>query len=105
MGPSHPEKAMKVLLQCRHLAPVYGGKTMLSPESRDPLVIEHVPDVFHAGHIHSLGYTNYRGVLIVNSGGWQEQTDYMRRLGFTPTPGKAPVVDLQTLEVSVVPFT
>jgi DNA polymerase II small subunit len=105
MDPDHPEKAMKVLLQCRHLAPVYGGKTMLSPENRDPLVIEHVPDIFHAGHIHSLGYSNYRGVLIVNSGGWQEQTDYMRRLGFTPTPGKVPVVDLQALEVSVVPFT
>jgi DNA polymerase II small subunit len=104
MSPDRPEKAMKLLLQCRHLAPVYGGKTMLSPESRDPLVIERVPDIFHAGHIHSLGYSNYRGVLIVNSGGWQEQTDYMRRLGFVPTPGKVPVVNLQTLEVTVVPF-
>jgi DNA polymerase II small subunit len=104
MNPAHPEKAMKLLLQCRHLAPVYGGKTMLSPESRDPLVIERVPDIFHAGHIHALGYSNYRGVLIVNSGGWQEQTDYMRRLGFVPTPGKVPVVNLQTLEVTVVPF-
>jgi DNA polymerase II small subunit len=104
MDPNHPEKAMKLLLQCRHLAPVYGGKTMLSPESRDPLVIEHVPDIFHAGHIHALGYSNYRGVLVVNSGGWQEQTDYMRRLGFVPTPGKVPVVNLQTLEVNVIPF-
>jgi DNA polymerase II small subunit len=104
MNPDHPEKAMKLLLQCRHLAPVYGGKTMLSPESRDPLVIERVPDIFHAGHIHALGYCSYRGVLIVNSGGWQEQTDYMRRLGFMPTPGKVPVVNLQTLEVTVVPF-
>jgi DNA polymerase II small subunit len=104
MNPNHPEKAMKLLLQCRHLAPVYGGKTMLSPESRDPLVIERVPDIFHAGHIHALGYSNYRGVLIVNSGGWQEQTEYMRRLGFVPTSGKVPVVNLQTLEVTVVPF-
>jgi DNA polymerase II small subunit len=104
MDPYRPERAMKLLLQCRHLAPVYGGKTMLSPESRDPLVIERIPDIFHAGHIHSLGYSSYRGVLIVNSGGWQEQTDYMRRLGFVPTPGKVPVVNLQTLEVTVVPF-
>ncbi len=100
----HPEKAMKLLLQSRHLAPVYGGKTMLSPENRDFLVIEHVPDIFHAGHVHVLGYTNYRGVLVVNSGGWQEQTDYMRRLGLVPTPGKVPVVNLQTLEVTVLPF-
>jgi len=104
MTSNHPEKAMKLLLQCRHLAPVYGGKTMLSPESRDPLVIERVPDIFHAGHIHALGYCNYRGVLIVNSGGWQEQTDYMRRLGFMPTPGKVPVVNLQTLEVTIISF-
>jgi DNA polymerase II small subunit len=101
---NHPEKAMKLLLQSRHLAPAYGGKTPLSPENRDPLVIEHVPDIFHAGHVHALGYSNYRGVLVVNSGAWQEQTDYMRRLGFTPTPGKVPVVNLQTMEVTVLPF-
>jgi DNA polymerase II small subunit len=101
---NHPEKAMKLLLQSRHLAPVYGGKTPISPENRDFLVIERTPDIFHAGHIHILGYCNYRGVLIVNSGGWQEQTDYMRRLGVIPTPGKVPVVNLQTLEVTVIPF-
>jgi DNA polymerase II small subunit len=104
MDYNHPEKAMKLLLQSRHLAPTYGGKTPLSSENRDPLVIEHVPDIFHAGHVHALGYCNYRGVLVVNSGAWQEQTDYMRRLGFTPTPGKVPVVNLQTMEVTVLPF-
>jgi DNA polymerase II small subunit len=104
MSNNNPEKAMRLLLQSRHLAPIYGGKTTLSPETRDSLVIERVPDIFHAGHIHALGYCNYRGVLIVNSGGWQEQTDYMQRLGFTPTPGKVPVINLQTLEATVVPF-
>jgi DNA polymerase II small subunit len=99
-----PEEAMKLLLQSRHLAPIYGGKTMLSPENRDLLVIEHVPDIFHAGHVHILGYANYRGVLIVNSGCWQEQTEYMRRMGVNPTPGKAPVINLQTLEVTVLSF-
>ena len=105
MDYNHPEKAMKLLLQSRHLAPVYGGKTPLSPENGDPLVIEHIPDIFHAGHVHALGYCNYRGVLVVNSGAWQEQTDYMRRLGFVPTPGKVPVVNLQTMEVTVLPFS
>lgn len=101
---THPEKAMTLFLQCRHLAPVYGGKTPLSPESRDFLVIERVPDIFHAGHVHTLGYTNYRGVLIVNSGCWQAQTEYMRRLGFVPTPCVVPVVNLQTLAVKSLPF-
>ena len=99
-----PEQAMKLLLQSRHLAPIYGGKTMLSPENKDFLVIERVPDVFHAGHVHILGHTNYRGALIVNSGCWQEQTEYMKRMGLTPTPGKVPVVNLQTLELMVVSF-
>jgi DNA polymerase II small subunit len=105
MNYRHPEKAMKLLLQSRHLAPVYGGKTPLSPENRDFLVIERVPDIFHAGHLHVLRYTNYRGVLVVNSGAWQEQTQYMRRLGVVPTPGKAPVVNLQTLETATIPFS
>lgn len=101
---THPERAMTLFLQGRHLAPQYGGKTPLSPESKDHLVIERVPDIFHAGHIHTLGYTNYRGVLVVNSGCWQEQTDYMRRLGFVPTPSLVPVVNLQTFDVRVFSF-
>jgi len=102
---THPEKAMTLLLQSRHLAPTYGGKTPLAPENKDHLIIERVPDIFHAGHIHTLGYTNYRGVLVVNSGCWQEQTDYMRRLGLFPTPCLVPVVNLQTFDVTVVSFT
>jgi DNA polymerase II small subunit len=104
MDHEHPEKAMKLLMQSRHLAPLYGGKTMLSPENRDFMVIERPPDIFHAGHIHVIGYCNYRGVLIVNSGGWQEQTDYMQKLGLIPTPGKVPVVNLQTLETNALSF-
>ncbi|MEM3616747.1 MAG: DNA-directed DNA polymerase II small subunit [Candidatus Bathyarchaeia archaeon] len=101
---TQPEKAMTLLLQCRHLAPVYGGKTPLAPESRDCLVIERVPDIFHAGHIHTVGHANYRGVTVINSGCWQEQTEYMRRQGFTPMPGLVPVVNLQTLDVRIISF-
>jgi DNA polymerase II small subunit len=104
MDHAHPEKAMRLLMQSRHLAPVYGGKTMLSPENRDYLVVDRVPDIFHAGHIHVIGYCNYRGVLVVNSGGWQEQTEYMEKLGLVPTPGKVPVVNLQTLHTTVLSF-
>jgi DNA polymerase II small subunit len=105
MDHQHPEKSMRLLLQGRHLAPLYGGKTMLSPENRDYLVIDKVPDILMAGHIHVLGYCNYRGILVINSGGWQDQTDYMQKLGLMPTPGKVPVVNLQTLEVTVLSFT
>jgi DNA polymerase II small subunit len=98
MDNDHPQNSMRLLMQSRHLAPVYGGKTMLSPENRDFMVVDKVPDIFHAGHIHVIGYFNYRGVLVVNSGGWQEQTEYMEKLGLMPTPGRVPVVNLQTLE-------
>ncbi|MDR2720089.1 MAG: DNA-directed DNA polymerase II small subunit [Nitrososphaerota archaeon] len=104
MSHEHPEKSMRLLLQGRHLAPVYGGKTMLSPENRDYLVIDNVPDILHAGHVHVLGYCNYRGVLVVNSGCWQEQTDYMEKLGLVPTPGKVPVINLMTMEITVLDF-
>ncbi len=104
MDNDHPEKSMRLLMQGRHLAPVYGGKTMLSPENRDYLVVDKVPDIFHSGHIHVNGLCNYRGVLVVNSGGWQEQTDYMEKLGLVPTPGKVPVVNLQTMETTVLSF-
>ncbi|XHH08128.1 MAG: DNA-directed DNA polymerase II small subunit [Candidatus Bathyarchaeia archaeon] len=104
MSHDHPEKSMSLLLQGRHLAPVYGGKTMLSPENRDYLVIDKVPDILHAGHVHVLGSCKYKGVLVVNSGGWQEQTDYMEKLGLVPTPGKVPVINLMTMEMTVLDF-
>jgi DNA polymerase II small subunit len=104
MSHDHPEKSMRLLLQGRHLAPVYGGKTMLAPENRDYLVIDKIPDILHAGHVHVLGYGKYKGVLIVNSGCWQEQTEYMEKLGLVPTPGKVPVINLMTMEVTILDF-
>ncbi len=92
------------LLQKRHLAPVYGGRTAISPEQQDYLVIEEVPDVFHCGHIHVYGYERYRDVEVVNSGTFQETTTYMRRLGVKPTPGIVPVIDLQTRQARVIHF-
>ncbi len=100
-----PDKAMKLLLQSRHLAPIYGGKTPIAPERQDFMVIERVPDIFHAGHVHVFRYDDYRGTLIVNSGAWQEQTEYQRRMGLKPTPGIAPIVNLQTLQVTPINFT
>ncbi|MGD8505877.1 MAG: DNA-directed DNA polymerase II small subunit [Candidatus Bathyarchaeota archaeon] len=99
-----PEKAMKLLLQCRHLAPVYGQKTPISPESRDFLVIDRAPDVFHAGHVHVERHETYRGVLLVNSGAWQEQTSFQKKMGVEPTPGIVPIVNLQTQQVFTVNF-
>ncbi len=100
-----PERAMRILLQSRHLAPTYGQRTSIAPEKRDFLVVERIPDVFHAGHVHVMKYESYRGTLMANSGAWQRQTNYQRNMGLEPTPGIFPVVNLQTLNVVSMDFT
>ena len=96
---------MKLLLQGRHLAPIYGERTPIAPEKRDFMVIERTPDIFHAGHVHVLKCNRYRGTLIVNSGAWQKQTDFQQKMGLVPTPGIVPVVNLQTSNISTIDFT
>lgn len=97
-----PTPLMIKLLQKRHLAPIYGGRTAISPEQQDYLVIEEAPDVFHCGHVHVQGCTRYRDVSVVNSGTFQEMTRFMQQLGVKPTPGIVPVVDLQTHQTKVI---
>jgi DNA polymerase II small subunit len=101
---TQPEKAMRLQLQCRHLASEYGKRTAIAPERTDHLVIDNVPDIFQSGHIHVMKYENYRGTQIVNSGAWQSQTDYQRRGGVVPTPGILTVVNLQNLQVRPIDF-
>lgn len=96
---SRPENAMKILLRARHLAPVFGARTIIAPTEEDTLVIESPPDVFHAGHVHIFGYTKYRSTLIINSGTFQNQTMHQKSIGINPTPGIAAIVNLNTLEI------
>ncbi len=99
-----PEDAMKVLLRARHLAPIFGLRTPIAPEIEDHLVIEEVPDIFHAGHVHTVGIDRYKSTLIINSGTWQAQTGYQANLGISPRPGLVPIVNLATLEVTLREF-
>jgi DNA polymerase II small subunit len=100
-----PAAAMQVLLKSRHLAPMYGKRTALSPELRDMLVIDPVPDVFHAGHVHAIDVLDYRGTLVINSGTFQAQTPFQANMGMEPTCSIVPIVDLSTLEVLKRSFT
>lgn len=99
-----PAKAMEILLQSRHLAPIYGQRTRIAPEKQDFMVIQRAPDIFHAGHVHVFQYDMYRGTLVVNSGAWQKQTSYQRKMGLEPTPGVTPIVNLETLQVTPISF-
>jgi len=98
------QKALELLLRARHLAPSYGGKTPIAPEPKDHLVIDVPPDIFQVGHVHVVGYEEYRGTLLVNSGSWQSQTNYQERMGLTPKPGIVPVVDLQSFNIMSIDF-
>ncbi|MDH5811754.1 MAG: DNA-directed DNA polymerase II small subunit [Candidatus Methanomethylicaceae archaeon] len=99
-----PQKAMVELLKSRHLAPIYGEKTSLAPEPRDSLIIDPVPDVFHAGHVHVWGISEYRGILAVNSGTWQKQTNYQLSMGIEPAPGVVPLINLANFKVTTLNF-
>jgi DNA polymerase II small subunit len=100
-----PHKPMYQLLKKRHVAPQYGGHMRLAPEERDYLVIEDVPDVFHTGHVHKLGWGKYHNVLAVNSGCWQAQTAFQKSVNIDPDAGYAPIVDLDTLDMTVRKFS
>jgi len=99
-----PHRAMAQLLRKRHVAPQYGGMTRIAPEEKDHLVIDEVPDLFHTGHVHKLGYGTYHNVLTINSSCWQDQTDFQKSVNLDPDVGYAPIVDLETLDLTVRQF-
>ena len=96
-----PAEAMKVLLKARHLAPTHGS-TRVALEEDDKLVIKIVPNIFHCGHIHTVQTLKYKGTLLVNSGTWQDQTQFQKRMGIVPNPAIAVVVDLNSLKVKMM---
>jgi DNA polymerase II small subunit len=93
-----PTEIMKELMICRHLAPIYGGKTQIAATNNDWLVIDNIPDIFHTGHIHINGLGYHRNVSLINSGCFQAQTDFMKSFGIKPTPGIVPIIELDTLK-------
>ncbi len=101
---SQPEKAMAEMLERRHLAPTWGGKTPLSPELEDHMVIDTVPDIFVTGHVHGHYCGPHKGVTLIQSSTWQDQTSYQRMLGFQPKPCILTIVNLHTHETATIPF-
>ena len=101
---SSPELAMRAMMERRHLAPSWGGKTPLYPEPEDRMVISTVPDIFVTGHVHGHYVGNHKGTTMVHSSTWQDQTDYQRMLGFQPKPCILTVVNLHTHATASIPF-
>ncbi len=100
-GLENPQHVMKYVLKRRHLAPPYGACVAV-PEKQDALVITKIPDIFHTGDLHSHAIDNYKGITMISSSTFQNQTPFMDRVGHVANPGKVTVVDLQTRETICV---
>lgn len=100
---NHPEKVMAEYLKRRHLSPIYGGNLII-PENLDYMVIEDPPDIFHSGHVHKNGYMQYRGTLIINSGTFQDRTDFQIKQGHIPTPGLVPIYEMKYNRLKTLDF-
>lgn len=91
-----PADAIELLVKCRHIGPSYGKGTPIAPEKVDRLVIKDVPDVVLMGHIHVYESKKYKGITLVASGSFQDQTSFQKRMNITPTPGVLSVFNLKT---------
>lgn len=99
----HPEKVMVEYLIRRHLSPIYGGNLII-PENIYYMVIDDEPDVLHGGHVHRNGHTYYRGTLVINSGTFQDRTDYQIKQGHVPTPALVPVYEMKYGRLRLLDF-
>ncbi len=99
-----PTKPMIEMLKLRHLSPIYGGRVSIAPEKKDHFVIDPIPDIIHCGHVHTVGVSSYRNILAVNSGTWQSQTEFQKRMNLIPVPARATVVDISNMNYRVIPF-
>jgi len=99
-----PEKAMVEMLKRRHLSPIYGSRVSIAPEREDHYVISRPPAILHCGHVHTVGIARYKGVAVINSGTWQSQTDFQKKMNIQPQPAIVPIVDLGTMKVRKLIF-
>ena len=99
-----PSKPMSEMLRLRHLSPIYGGRVSIAPELKDHFVIDTIPDILHCGHVHTVGVSRYKEVLTINSGTWQSQTEFQKKMNLQPMPAKATVVDLASMGYSIMDF-
>lgn len=99
-----PTKPMNEMLKLRHLSPIYGGRVSIAPEKRDHFVINEIPDILHCGHVHTVGVSRYRDVLTINSGTWQSQTEFQKRMNLLPMPARATLVELSGMQYKIMDF-
>lgn len=100
----NPTSGMKEMILRRHLCPIYGKKTIIAPEEKDYMVIEKIPQILHCGHIHTLGIEKYKNITLINSGTWQRQTDFQKKVNIVPNPAKVPILNLKNGKMCILNF-
>jgi DNA polymerase II small subunit len=103
-GQKRVDLIMKYLLQRRHLAPTHKSTLYLPDAHKDSLVIDKIPDFFATGHIHRVEAASYRNITMLSCSCWLETTPYQEKLGLSPQPGRAVLVNLQTRKVKILKF-
>jgi len=103
-GYDRADLVMKFLLQRRHLAPTHTSTQYIPDTSRDPLVIDAVPDFFISGHIHKSVSAQYKGITLICGSCWQSKTAFQEKVGHHPEPSRVPVVNLKTREIKILKF-
>ncbi len=99
-----PQEAMKLMLQKRHLAPMWGERNALSPEEEDQMVIRTPPDIFVTGHTHAHAFEWYRGIPLIVSSTFQGETDFMQMMGYKPKMGYLTVYNIRNRQCRIIQF-
>jgi len=99
-----PAEAMKEMMKKRHLAPIWGERNALSPETEDQMIIRDPPDLFVTGHTHAHQVEWYRGTPLIVSSTFQDETDFMQMLGYQAKKSLLTVYNLQSRSTRVIPF-
>jgi len=103
-GQKRPDLIMKYLLQRRHLAPSHTSTLFIPDPSRDPLVIDKVPDFLLTGHVHRATVSNYKNVTCINASCWTGQSEEQERRGLEAQPARAFIIDMHTREAKIMNF-
>ena len=99
-----PQEAMKLMLQKRHLAPMWGERNALSPEEEDQMIIRNPPDIFVTGHTHAHAAEWHRGIPLIVSSTFQGETDFMQMMGYKPKMGFLTVYNIQNRQFRIAQF-
>ncbi len=103
-GYDRADLIMKFLLQKRHLAPSHSSTLYVPDKTRDPLVIENIPDFFATGHIHKANINSYNGISTICGSCWQAKTSFQEKVGHNPEPARVPLINLKTRAMTMMRF-